>query len=127
MAAQIQIEGLRELRKAIREAGDKELQKALRLANKAAATVVVADASPSIPVLTGRLKKSARALGSQRSGRAVMGGARLPYAPPIHWGWPRHNIARRPVLLASLLSKRPAIRTTYDKALDAVRQRLRSF
>lgn len=91
----IRVEGARELRAALRLAGG-ELGRALAAANKSAAEVVVEDALPNVPVLTGRLKKSVRALGSQRSGRAVAGKAAVPYGAAIHWGRKRGNVGWPP-------------------------------
>jgi hypothetical protein len=31
-----------------------------------------------------------------RRARVVAGRASVPYAPPIHWGWPARNIAAQP-------------------------------
>lgn len=102
MPAEIHVEGLKELRRSLRRLADSDLKNELKDAHRAVADVIVRHALPLVPVRTGRLKASVRALASQRSSRAAVGGARLPYAPPIHWGWPRHNIERRPFLVEAL-------------------------
>lgn len=102
----VEVEGLDELRRALRKLGDTELPKGLKQANKSAAQLVVDAALPHVPVgPTGRLKKSVRALASQREARVKAGGARVPYAAAVHWGTRArpglrgpHNIARRPFI-----------------------------
>ncbi len=92
----IKVTGADELRKALRRAGDAGLKRELAGANKAAAQLVVDRALPNVPIRTGKLKRSTRALGSQRSGRAVAGTARVPYAAAIHWGRGRGNVGSPP-------------------------------
>jgi hypothetical protein len=55
--------------------------------------IVAARAASNAPKVSGALAGSVR--GSQAKTRAIVraGGARVPYAGPIHWGWPRRNIA----------------------------------
>lgn len=92
----VRVEGLDELRRLLRKVGDKELQGTLKDAHKAAAQAVVRKALPNVPVRTGRLRASIRALGSQRVGRAVAGSARVPYAGSIHWGRKQGNVGSPP-------------------------------
>jgi phage gpG-like protein len=77
----VQVEGLKEFRKALRDA-DRALGPELRKGLNQAADIVVKAARPKIAVQTGRLQKSLRARSSQREGIVVLGSARLPYA-----GW----------------------------------------
>lgn len=96
MNPSVRVEGADELRRAIRAIKDKELGAALRDANKSAAQVVVDRALPNVPVLTGRLKASIRALGNQRGGTAKAGTKAVPWAAPIHWGRRVGNVGRPP-------------------------------
>lgn len=128
------IEGLKELRRDIRELGDKELGRGLKVANKGGAQLVVAAALPNVPVgRTAALKRTVRALASQATGRAVAGGARVPYAAAVHWGTgPRegmrgpHNIARRPFLLDAAERLRGRIEEEYLEEFDRLLDRVRS-
>jgi hypothetical protein len=45
-----------------------------------------------VPTRSGRLRDSVR--GNRAKGKAIVtfGGARVPYARPIQYGWPAHNI-----------------------------------
>lgn len=95
MITEVKVEGLTELRAQLRRAGGPALAKEVQKANKNAAEKVVRAALPNVPVRTGRLKASVRALASQTSGRAVAGKARVPYAAAIHWGEGAGNVNHR--------------------------------
>lgn len=93
----IVVEGLKEARRDLRRV-DRALAKELRGALKDAAEVVAAEARRQAPHRTGRLAKSIRA-GASGSGAVVRaGGARVPYANPVHWGWKRHGIEANPFI-----------------------------
>jgi hypothetical protein len=89
-AAQLQVEGLRRLRRDLRAFG--ESTEDLKSANAAVASLVARAAAPRAPRATGRLAGSGR--GNRAVGRATVsfGGATVPYAGPIHWGWPARGI-----------------------------------
>lgn len=80
----LQVEGLKELRRGLR-ALDKGLGKGLREVDKKVSSKVVEEATPDIPVRTGRLKSTARAVGDT----GVLGGARAPYVEFVYWK--QHN------------------------------------
>lgn len=92
----LRVEGAEELRRAFRRAKEKGLQNELKAANKSAAEVVVRRALPNVPVRTGRLRSSVKALGSQRDGRVKAGTARVDYAAAIHWGRKQGNVGSPP-------------------------------
>jgi hypothetical protein len=108
----IHIEGLDELRRGLRRAKDAGLNQALRDANKEIAKAIVDKALPNVPVRSGRLKRSVRALGNLGGAVGKAGSASVPYAQAIHWGQStgntnfktgkyskgRHAIAGRPFL-----------------------------
>jgi hypothetical protein len=89
----IKIEGAKELRKALKQLGDKTARNQLGQEFKAefaqAVAVVVSDAKSGSPHRTGRLSNSIRGQGSLAGGKVTVGGTKkVPYAAPIHWGWP---------------------------------------
>ncbi len=88
----IQVEGAAELRRAIIQANDKDLGKKLKQANLSAAEIVVRAALPNIPVRSGRLMRSVKAIASQTSGKARAGAAKVPYAAAVHWGEGSGNV-----------------------------------
>ena len=87
----IRVDGLRRLRSDLRkvEAGTQDL----KAANAAVAALVATASAGRAPHRTGRLASSGR--GNNAVGRATVtfGGAAVPYAGPIHWGWPARGIA----------------------------------
>lgn len=99
----VNVTGANRLKRTMREAGVEigELKKA----NKAAAETVAGAAKARAPIgkparkggrgrraSGGRLMKSVRAGATQKAGVIKAGSARVPYANPIHWGWPKRNI-----------------------------------
>ena len=86
MANQIEVVGGKELRRALRLAEDKLLKDELKSANKDAAEVVAKEAKNTVPVRSGRLRSTIKALGSQTKGQVKAGKKAVPYAAAIHWG-----------------------------------------
>ncbi len=94
--ARVVVEGAAQLRRTLRQAGAD--MKILRDVNKAAAQVVASAAASSAPRRSGRLAGSIRAGATQRAGVVRAGRKSVPYAGPIHWGWPARNIRANPWL-----------------------------
>ena len=98
----VRIEGLEELRKRLM-ALDHGLAKRIKETNFDAAMLIARAANAHVPVgPTGRLARSIRAGATAHTGYVRAGGAAVPYAPPIHWGWPAHNISPNPFLYDAL-------------------------
>lgn len=97
MADAIRVDGLRDLQRELR-ALSADAAKELQQANKAAAEIVAQDAKTRVPRRTGRLRQSVRATATQRAGSVKAGGARVPYAKVIHFGWPARRIRPQPFL-----------------------------
>lgn len=89
----VRVDGLRRLRSDLRKLG--EDTEDLKAANATVATLVAGAAASRAPQLSGRLASSGR--GNRAVGRATVtfGGAAVPYAGPIHWGWPSRGIQPR--------------------------------
>lgn len=87
----VAVEGERELRRRLRrvEGGLAEL----KAAHKEVATSVANWSRPRTPRRTGRLAATARASGTNTASIVRYGNARVPYAAPIHYGWPARHIA----------------------------------
>ena len=88
----IEVEGAKELRSILRQIGDKDLKTGLRLANKTVSQLVVDEALPNVPVRTGRLRQSVKALATQSAAYGKAGSGRVPYAAAIHWGEGTGNV-----------------------------------
>lgn len=115
----VEIEGGKQFRAAATAAG-KDAVDDLKAANKSAAEVVKTAALPIVPVMTGALKNSVRTSGTKTAGVVRAASARIPWGPPIHWGWAARNIAPRPFLYEALDSRRDEVMATYVKQVDEV-------
>jgi hypothetical protein len=92
----VQIEGLNALARTMRKAGEDLAD--LKDANRAAGDIVASAAAAMAPRRTGRLASSIRPARAAGRASVMAGRASVPYAPPIHWGWPARHIAAQPFL-----------------------------
>lgn len=99
MTSAVRIEGLRELQRGLKSL-DRDLPKALRLAFNDAADIIVDDAKPRVPRLTGRAAGTVKARSTQTAARVTAGGSRAPYYPWLDFGGRvgRRRSVRRPFL-----------------------------
>ena len=85
-SAQVKLENAREVRRAIRRLqGDLS---ALGPLNEQVALIVMRYAKSMAPRRTGTLAGDMRAAKTRARASIRMGRARVPYAGPVHWGWP---------------------------------------
>lgn len=115
----IKVEGLARLSRQLK-ALDQGLDKETTVINRAAAELVAETARTKVPRRTGRLGASIRAGATKRTASVRAGGARVPYAPPIHWGWPSHNIAPQPFLYEALDARKAEVIYLYEKRIKAL-------
>lgn len=85
--SRIQVDGLREAVRNMKALG--EDMTPIKDANFQAAAMLIKEAMPLVPELTGALKASLRPSKAANYAEARGGNARVPYANPIHWGWYR--------------------------------------
>ncbi|MGH3370687.1 MAG: HK97 gp10 family phage protein [Nocardioidaceae bacterium] len=81
----VRVEGLSELRRALKELDTKaptQIRKALNEGSK----IVVDAARPTLPEISGNLAASLRPSSTQREGRVTMGRADVPYAGWVEFG-----------------------------------------
>ena len=102
MTDPVQVDGLAQLKRTMKAAGA-DLQD-LRDVHGAAARYVAMRAAAMAPKRSGRLAGTVRGSCAQTSATVRAGYASVPYAQPIHWGWPRHGIAANPFLSAAATS-----------------------
>ena len=105
----------------LKDAVDKDSAKSeLKAANLKAAKIVEHRSLPDVPVLTGRLKGTIRSAGTQKFGVVRGGKASVPYAGPIHWGWPAKRIEPQPFLYDAVsdLRTRLAVMKAYNDNLS---------
>lgn len=88
----VHVDGARELRTTLRKAGT-DLRD-FNEAHRAVSTVVASAGRARAPRRTGRLASSVRPAGTRTQAIARAGNnTTVPYANPIHWGWPKRGIA----------------------------------
>lgn len=112
----VEVDGLRKLRAGLKAAG--LTVDDLKAAHAEVARTVVAAAQARVPRRTGRLASSLR--GSGQAGAAVVraGAAAVPYAGPIHWGWPSRHITAQPFYLDAMDASRSTWEGQYLSALE---------
>ena len=112
------VEGARQLRRTMKAAGI-SLQD-LKDAHREAAELVKREAEPNAPRRNGTLAASMRAAGTQSAAIVRVGGARVPYAGPIHWGWEARHIAAQPWVAEAAEDTQPSWEQTYLDAVQVV-------
>jgi len=114
----LQVDGARQLRASLRRAGLSVQD--LKDAHRAVAETVKAEAAPRAPRRTGRLAASVRASGTQSAAIVRAGKKAVPYAGPIHWGWPARNITAQPWLAETAQRTEHKWTATYLDALEHI-------
>lgn len=118
----VKVDGLARLRRDLRKLGS-DLSD-LKAANAAVAALVAAAAAARAPRRSGRLAASVR--GNRAVSRATVsaGRATLPYAGPIHYGWPARGIEPQPFVHDAAQATETAwlgiYSTAVDKAVESV-------
>jgi hypothetical protein len=85
--------------------------------------VVLSRAQALAPKRSGRLAASGRKSGTPAQAAVSFGGAQVPYANPIHWGWPAHRIKAQPFLSRAVDQTEPAWRGLYESRMATMIER----
>lgn len=118
MADVLKVKGAKQLRKSMKTAGI-DMQE-LKDAHRLVATTVATRGRTQAPVKTGALARSVRPGATVRAAIIRAGYKRIPYAGPIHWGWPKRNIPAQPWLYAAAVDSEPAWVQVYTDAVDEI-------
>lgn len=113
---QVSVEGARELRKALKTVGD-EAKAGLKETNLEVAEIVARAAVTKVPAQSGALRETIRAAGAQTRASVKAGFKRVPYAGPIHFGWPDRGIAPQTFLYDALDSRRGEVLDAYQSGM----------
>lgn len=92
---QLRVDGGRRLRSTLRKAGA-DLGDLKDSHRRVAGIVGIAAKFGAPRGQTGKLAASVRPSGTQSAAIVRAGFASVPYAAPIHWGWPKRNIKAQP-------------------------------
>lgn len=120
----IEVEGLKELRKKLRQVKDSALNDEMKAIHVALAAEITRRALPRVPVDSGALKASVRSSGTVRDAVGRVGKKAVPYAPIIHWGWPKRGIPRRQFLRDAAEVLERDIVDRYDDAVASMLERV---
>lgn len=117
----VQVQGLKTLQRDLKRAGLTVGDLKEAHAEVARTVVRAAHFTPKHPERsTGRLAASVR--GSGQAGAAVVraGSAGVPYANPIHWGWPSRHIVAQPFLWNAIADSQDQWEGQYLTALQKI-------
>jgi len=119
----VKIEGLskvqRQLRKLSSDALD--LNKAEFLeTNKKVAEIIIGESKKYVPVLTGALAETVRNVSTKKSAKVRAGNVVVPYAGPIHFGWPSRRIKPNPFFYDAIDRRRSEVASRYADLIDAL-------
>lgn len=122
----VRVEGLNEVRRAIRQITDdldrEGARAGLKDLNQKAAEVVQKKTVAIVPRRTGRLADTLRASGTQKTARVRAGYNRqgYRYAGPIHFGWHARGIYPQPFLYEALDARRNQVIAVYDEGINGL-------
>lgn len=119
--ANLKVRGGARLRRTLKRAGV-DLSE-LKQVNREVSNIVAGAAQA--PVQTGRLAATVRAGATQRTAVVRAGRARVPYAGPIHWGWPSRGIVAQPFLSEAATETEPEWTGVYFEQLETVIDKIR--
>jgi hypothetical protein len=109
----VEIQGLKETQKALRGLS-KATRDDMKEVHRRAGQIVVDGVQILVPVRTGALLASIKSAPLQRQGRVRIGSLSVPYAGPIHFGWPAQNIKPNPFIYDVLDSRREEVQRAYE-------------
>jgi hypothetical protein len=118
----IRVRGLNEAVRALKLVGVPA--KEISQAGADAGEIVANEARTLVPVRSGALKGSIRVAKLQRRIVVRAGGAKVPYANPIHWGWFRRGILPNPFFSKALKLN---IEEIYTKYFDNLQNLLNKY
>lgn len=113
----VRVEGLNNLVRTLKRAG--EDISALKDAHKRAGEIVAAEAEAIAPRRSGKLAGSIRAAKQVRRARVQAGRASVPYAGPIHWGWPARGVEPQPFMSIAARNTEPRWTKQYAEDVQA--------
>jgi len=114
----VKIEGLSKVRRDLKKlAKDVDYGDQFLAVNKTLADAVAGDSKNYVPVVSGGLQGSIRAAASKTSGRVKAGFKAVPYAGPIHFGWPARFIKPQPFIYDALDKRRAEVKDRYEQLI----------
>lgn len=121
----IRVEGAAELRRTLKRAGD-DLSD-LKDAHREAANIVTVASRVKAPKRTGQLAASVRGSGAATTATIRAGRSSVPYAGPIHWGWPARGIPANPFITEAARATEPVWTHGYEAAVEKILHRIKGI
>jgi hypothetical protein len=118
----VQLIGNKELRRTMKKAGE-DLSD-LKDVHQAVGALVAGVAQGLAPKRSGALAGSIRPTRAAAGVAIKAGGAGIPYANPIHWGWPKRNIAANPFLSDAATQSEAQWVALYETELEKIIERV---
>ena len=115
--AAIEVEGARQLRKALAQVGDDAVND-LKVVNMEGVEVVLEEALARVPVRSGLLKETIRGSATKTRGTIRAGFKKVPYAGPVHFGWPAKRIQPNLFLYDAIDHRRDEVIAVYNDNID---------
>ena len=97
----------------------------MKAAHQAAGQLVVGVAQGLAPKVSGALAGSIRASKLAGGISIKAGSAAIPYANPIHWGWPKRNIESQPFLSDAATSSEAQWFALYEEEVNKIIDRVK--
>jgi hypothetical protein len=117
----IKIEGLskvqRDLRKLSTDALDLNKTEFLET-NKQVAEIVINESKKYVPFLTGALAAAIRNASTKKSAKVRAGNVAVPYAGPIHFGWPARSIKPNTFLYEAIDARKDEVTNRYAELVS---------
>jgi hypothetical protein len=117
----VKIEGLskvqRDLRKLSTDALDLNKTEFLET-NKRVAEIIIGESKKYVPVLTGALAANIRNASTKKAAKVRAGSVGVPYAGPIHFGWPSRSIKPNPFFYDAIDSRREEVFDRYGQLVE---------
>ena len=114
----VRVRGVNRLARTLRAAG-RDLDQ-MKDAHSKAARYVAGASAAAAPKRTGALAASVRGSNAARKATVRAGGAAVPYAGPIHWGWPARHIAAQPFISDTAQATEPVWVRMYEADLRRI-------
>ena len=109
------------MRRAFRRLSDRTDD--LKDLHRHAAEPVAAEARTLVPVDSGSLRATIRQDRRAKGAAVLAGGARIPYAGVIHFGWPAHGIEPDPFLYEAADARAGDVRDRYAAGIARLVER----
>ena len=117
----IKVEGLskvqRDLRKLSTDALDLNKTEFLET-NKQVAEIVINEVKKYVPVRSGALAAAIRNASTKKSAKVRAGSAAVPYAGPIHFGWPSRSIKPNTFLYEAIDARKSEVAYRYAELVE---------